>query len=125
MQEKIKELLQTEISNREGYGSARLDHSQRLAYLTDIVKNLQDLSYKALKLPGELPTNDLKLRGITEQEKDRFTKDMTANGHLHQFLDIGLPIESYDGGDAPKFGYDAQRISIVSWPCFLFCKLVH
>lgn len=113
MQEKVKQLLQTEISKRQAYGTPRLDFSQRLAYLTGIVKTFQDLTYRALKSPGELPSDDLKLRGLTEREKIRFTQDMTENGHLHKFLEINAPIEIQD--DSVEVSLDHEVSHVVSW----------
>jgi Dynamin central region len=111
MQDTAGRLLQVERSKRQKFGKERIDHGQRLAYLMDIVKNFQDLSAKALSSPGDLPLDDLKLRGLTETEKERFAMDMMQNGHRYKFLEAEQAVVSeYDSDEDDN----SLRMSVVS-----------
>ena len=116
MQDTAGRLLHVERSKRQKFGKERVDHGQRLAYLMDIVKNFQDLSAKALSSPGDLPLDNLKLRGQTEIEKERFATDMMQNGHRYKFLEIDQAVESEYHSDDSNEDEDDNflRVSVVS-----------
>ena len=84
----IKRLLVAERDILEELGDARPEHEDRHAYLRKIARRYQTLAYQALRAPDELPSDDMKLRGIVQTAHENFAEDVTNNGHLYSFQSI-------------------------------------
>jgi len=94
VQDQAASLLQKEKYKRAMYGSPRVDHSQRQAYLLSVVNEYHNMAYKALHSSSDMPTNDLKLRGLTGDANEDFNAKIERDGHLHNFLKIGELVET-------------------------------
>jgi hypothetical protein len=115
MEETVSKLLEAEKMKRKNYGDARSGRRECAAYLMNIANSYHDYAKKALSAPGDLPFDDIKLRGQTEAEKEQFTINMMQNGLKHRFVEIGNPIElEYDPDDSDSEDDDTQRMSVVS-----------
>jgi hypothetical protein len=114
MQDTVSKLLQAERLKRKEFGDARSEPSQRLTYLLNIVKEYQDIASKALRQPGELSKDSIKLRGLTHKENDRFTYDMMNNGHYFEFLDIGGEVETLGIPDEDSDDSESGTPAVVS-----------
>lgn len=76
-----------------------------------IVKTFQDMASQALHSPGDLPSDNMKLRGVTGKRNGIFAQYMMTSGHYYNFLEIGLPIEEECDSDDP----DADQKPTASW----------
>jgi hypothetical protein len=115
MQDTVADLLREEKERRNKLGRPRSDESQRRPFLANIVKDFEDLATKALKAPGELPSNDVKLRGMTTAQTEQFAKALSERGLFYNFVTIGDPIEiSGDTGDVVAQSEEDSYVSSCS-----------
>lgn len=89
MKDKVETLLHEEKLRRKILGDSRSKKEQRRNFLIGIVKDFQDFAKKALRSPGDLPEDDMKLRGMTFKQNKQFATSLSSDGHFYKFLDIG------------------------------------
>jgi hypothetical protein len=96
VQRRIKALLDTENVYLRSLGQERPSHEQRRAYLHSIVGRYQRLAQDALTAPFKLPSDAMKLRGLTQKAMQDFADNMRLKGHLYKFVDVS---EIKDNGE--------------------------
>lgn len=110
----VRVKLQAEQVLLERLGEPRENHDQRSFYLRSIVSTYEDLARKALRSPAELPRDDIKLRGFTQNMNADFAKMMIKKGHKYKFLKIGQELEADWSQDDSDSDYDDSTLSVVS-----------
>lgn len=88
VQRKIELQLKTEKEFLESLGKERLSREQRREYLYDILGRYHELALDALKAPERLPSDAMKLRGLTQKAMKNFAKVMKLSGHYYDFVDV-------------------------------------
>lgn len=88
MQDTVERLLQAERMRRKVLGDPRTKPDLRRNFLRGIIKEFQDLANKALFSPGDLPSDDTKLRGMIVKQNERFATSLSIDGVYYKFLDI-------------------------------------
>jgi hypothetical protein len=87
LQRVVDKLLEDEQSHLNTFGSPRETTADQRAYLVAITQKFQDLAKQALKSPEDLPSDNMKLRGLVESSKTSFAVKMRQNGHFYEFID--------------------------------------
>lgn len=87
MQKAIEEMLVAEEVSLQGLGNPRPDRQQRLQYLLHIVREYDSMAVQALSFPENLPSTDMKLRGLERKLAEDFKRDIENQGSFYQFLD--------------------------------------
>ena len=93
MQDKVREMLAKERNRIKKFGQPRTSTAQQKSHLISIVNSYQSLAYKSLQNPGELPEDNVKLRGMIRNLKLDFNNEMMRSGLRYAFLAIGDPVE--------------------------------
>lgn len=114
MQHTIREKLHHEKTRLERLGKPRENHNQQLSYLRDIVRTYEALAHNALRSPAELPNDEIKLRGFTQNMNADFAKMMMKEGHKYRFLEIGQEVEADWSRDDSDSDCDDSTLSVVS-----------
>ena len=114
MRTTVFEKLQEQQNLLRSLGKPRETLAQQQAYLRDIVKTYEDLSIKSLRAPAEMPSDDIKLRGRTQNMNANSAKMMLMEGHKLQFLEIGQEMEVDLALEDDDSGTESRRISVVS-----------
>jgi hypothetical protein len=115
MQRKIGELLELERSRLTQLGDPRPEHSDRQNYLVSIAEKFRSLSRQALRSPEELPSDDMKLRGLAKRARDEFAQEIEKNGHYYMFSEIGGPLDTtnlQDDADNALQGSGVSQLSL-------------
>ena len=116
LQRTVKDKLQEEEARLVRLGKPRGNIYLKSNYLRDIVKTYEDLARKALTSPAELPSDELKLRGVTRTMEADFAIMMEREGHHYKFLEIGQEVEadwSTEESDSDS-NSDSRTITVVS-----------
>lgn len=87
MQKVVDKLLEDELNHLNTFGNPRETIADQRAYLVAITQKFQDLAKQALKSPEDLPSDNMKLRGLVETSKSSFATKMRQSGHLYEFID--------------------------------------
>lgn len=115
LQRSVEDKLQEQEARLERLGKPRAEHSQQRNYLRDIVKTYEDLASKSLTSPAELPSDEIKLRGLTQTLNAVFAKMMMKEGHKYHFLDIGEDVEVDWAREDSDSESDSRTITVVSF----------
>ena len=115
LQRSVEDKLQEQEARLERLGKPRAEHSQQSNYLRDIVKTYEDLASKSLTSPAELPSDEIKLRGLTQTLNAVFAKMMMKEGHKYHFLDIGEDVEVDWAREDSDSESDSRTITVVSF----------
>lgn len=86
LQRRIKDLLAAEKVYLAGLGHERDTPERKRAYLLQIVGRYQELARDALNAPARLPSDDMKLLGLTRRAEHKFAETMEKEGHFFPFL---------------------------------------
>jgi hypothetical protein len=113
LQESVQDKLQEQNARLMSLGIPRESFAQQQAYLRDIVKTYEDFAGKALRSPGELPSDEIKLRGFTQKMNADFAKKMLKEGHKYHFLDIGQDVEADWAHEDSEYETDSRIMSVV------------
>jgi hypothetical protein len=89
MQNTVQELLVRERKQLSALGKPRPTPGLQRAYLSAIALKFQTLAGYALNDPQNLPSVDMKLRGMADRAKDEFAEELRLRGHLYEFFAIG------------------------------------
>jgi hypothetical protein len=112
LQRKIKDLLVTQNEYLTTLGEERRSPERRREYLLNIVGRFQELARDALTAPDRLPSDDMKLRGLTQKAMRSFSDDMKSSGHFYDFVDVS-EIGLVDGpATAPLYQEIRHQISV-------------
>lgn len=84
IQIQISGLLEKAQKWREALGNPRPTHYDRLQYLKDVVRQYENMAFRALERPGLL-SEELRVRGKVRIANEKFTTSMRESGHKHQF----------------------------------------
>ncbi|KAK1707491.1 vacuolar sorting protein VPS1 [Colletotrichum lupini] len=90
IQESVRKLLSDAKDSRKSLGEPRPNHSLRQRYIRDVVEKYHTVATKALKSPGSLAKDSLRVRGLVRRANESFTAQMLARGHTHAFEDHGV-----------------------------------
>lgn len=112
LQRRIKDLLTKENDYFTSLGDERPNRERRREYLLNIVGRYQELARDALTSPERLPSDTMKLRGLTQKAMRNFAQDIKSKGHFYDFVnvsEIGLSVES---ATAPLYKEIRYQISV-------------
>ncbi|KAH6666614.1 P-loop containing nucleoside triphosphate hydrolase protein [Halenospora varia] len=112
----VTKLLEAERTHRQSFGEPRNDHSQKLSYLASVVGRFQTLALQSLRSPGDLPSDSMKLRGLSEKEKAAFAEDIMENGECFKFLKIGEDVVVPQKQDDSDLDSDDGRLETLNTP---------
>ncbi|KAL2066683.1 hypothetical protein VTL71DRAFT_2755 [Oculimacula yallundae] len=88
VQKKLKVRLTDEHSRLAGLGEERPSADRRREYLLKILGRYQELARDSLMAPERLPSDTMKLRGMTQSAMQGFADRMESDGHFHNFVNI-------------------------------------
>lgn len=91
MQNAVQARLKQEQAKLAALGKARPKPALQRAYLSAIALKFQTLAGDALNKPQDLPSVDMKLRGMADAAKDDFAEELRLRGHLYDFFPITGP----------------------------------
>ncbi|KFY41097.1 hypothetical protein V494_03202 [Pseudogymnoascus sp. VKM F-4513 (FW-928)] len=91
MKSRIMHLLEEQRKILTQLGDERPTLNEQHKYLREIARRYQFLAYHALNSPEELPSDEMKLRGLTRTAAESFADKVKSEGHLYSFQDIGAP----------------------------------
>lgn len=111
-QRRLRELLAEEQMHLKTFGNERLKAEQRRDYIHNIVLKYQDLARDALTAPERLPTDEMKLRGLTQKIFQEFAKTMEREGHFYNFVDVGKTEDELKPSMTPLYKEIQSQISV-------------
>ncbi|KAH7360322.1 P-loop containing nucleoside triphosphate hydrolase protein [Rhexocercosporidium sp. MPI-PUGE-AT-0058] len=88
VQKKLKVLLAHEHQKLTALGEERPTADRRREYLLKILGRYQELARDSLMAPERLPSDAMKLRGMTQSAMQNFADRMEFSGHFHDFVNI-------------------------------------
>jgi hypothetical protein len=91
MQNAVQVRLKQEKEKLKALGEARPERDMQKAYLSAIALKFQTLAGDALNNPQDLPSVEMKLRGMADTAKHDFAEELRHRGHLYDFFPIPEP----------------------------------
>lgn len=88
MQKAMEVRLEQERKKLADLGTPRPSRGSQKAHLSAIALKFQTLAGNALNNPQDLPSVDMKLRGMADGAKDDFAEELRLRGHLYDFFPI-------------------------------------
>jgi hypothetical protein len=110
VQRRIKHLLATENSYFKSLGDERRTLEHREKYIHKVVATYQELARMALTAPDRLPSDGMKLRGLTITAMKNFAQNMKEKGHLYEFVDLDKSASSVNLSTHPL--YNEIRVQV-------------
>jgi hypothetical protein len=112
MQNAVQVRLEQEREKLAILGTPRQTPGLRRAYLSAIALKFQTLAGNALNNPQNLPSVDMKLRGMADGAKDNFAEELRLRGHLYDFSPISepeaTPMRSNEIGEEIKYVFGGR-----------------
>ncbi|KFX86692.1 hypothetical protein V490_08938 [Pseudogymnoascus sp. VKM F-3557] len=102
MKLRIMHLLAEQRKVLARLGDERPTRNEQHKYLREIARRYQLLAYHALNSPEELPSDEMKLRGLTRTAAELFADTVKTEGHLHSFQNIEAPEDISVGRSLPQ-----------------------
>ncbi|OBT75242.1 hypothetical protein VF21_05671 [Pseudogymnoascus sp. 05NY08] len=102
MKSRIMHLLAEERKMLAQLGDERPTRNEQHKYLREIARRYQALAYHALNSPEELPSDEMKLRGLTRTAAELFADTVKNEGHLYSFQDVGEAEDIAAAGTPPR-----------------------
>lgn len=102
MKSRIMHLLAEERKTLAQLGDERPTRNEQHKYLREIARRYQALAYHALNSPEELPSDEMKLRGLTRTAAELFADTVKNEGHLYSFQDVGESEDIPAAGTPPR-----------------------
>ncbi|KAH6712291.1 P-loop containing nucleoside triphosphate hydrolase protein [Leptodontidium sp. MPI-SDFR-AT-0119] len=103
VQKRLKGLLADEHQKLKDLGEERPTSDRRRQYLLKILGRYQELARDSLTAPERLPSDAMKLRGMTRKAMQDFADRMELSGHLHDFINIDLVNDDVNIETAPLY----------------------
>jgi DNA-directed RNA polymerase subunit F len=102
MKSRIMHLLAEQRKMLAQLGDERPTPNEQHKYLREIARRYQALAYHALNSPEELPSDEMKLRGLTRTAAELFADTVKNEGHLYSFQDVGEAEDIAAAGTPPR-----------------------
>ncbi|KAK2752487.1 dynamin gtpase [Colletotrichum kahawae] len=83
----ISRLLAEAESSRQSLGDPRPSHNLRQQYLRDVLERYGEIADRALYFPGFLDDETIRVRAMTRNANETFTREMKEGGHTFDFED--------------------------------------
>ncbi|KAG4431228.1 hypothetical protein IFR05_013287 [Cadophora sp. M221] len=112
VQKKLKALLADEHRRLNALGEERPTADRRRQYLLKILGRFQELARDSLVAPERLPSDAMKLRGMTQKAMQDFADRMELSGHLHNFISIRLVDNDVNTETAPLYKEIRNQIGV-------------
>jgi hypothetical protein len=112
VQRTLKDRLATENDILTSLGDERSKRGQRREYLLKILGRYHELAQESLTAPERLPSDSMKLRGLTRTAMKDFADKMKLKGHLHDFVNISMIGDKAEPNAAPLYKEIRDQISV-------------
>ncbi|KAH0424692.1 dynamin gtpase [Colletotrichum camelliae] len=83
----ISRLLAEAEGSRQSLGDPRPSHNLRQQYLRDVLERYGEIADRALYFPGFLDDETIRVRAMTRNANETFTREMKEGGHTFDFED--------------------------------------